>query len=492
MKKSVMFVVALASLASTGAHAQSTLAAPRETLGTYVVDNGPGLDTGCSYRGEGPLLIDVPVPVVVNPAEVNSSGFLVNPQKLIDNQVIGRFVTISFPAYDVDNEATGLQPGESPEVDRITFNGKVYGSGRMAGKNGLWVMQQFSVEVSELKFGSAKNQLRIDIDTANVGVGELWCTAVDWVAVKVDVAAPYVLAHGISSSLASWDEASAPGVLTYLNGLGVAFNRFSVPGIGSATENGRDLGNSILAWLQTMKADRVHIIGHSKGGLDAQAMAGQKPGFRVLSLSTLSTPHMGSVSADLAYLEYLRVKNYDEIENASADPNGWVNQYLNDVWTALHTPFANPPKPPGLLDLRTSSYQPALKAGMRGNISPTFSIGASADANNNGRLDSSEANGMPAGGSEAIFDASWTVTRDYLSAREVTVKKTPGILFGTTTTLVFETTSANTPQENDIVVSQRSANPPYATPLGNVIANHTTVKSAANIDSIIDRTITLR
>jgi hypothetical protein len=48
------------------------------------------------------------------------------------------------------------------------------------------------------------------------------------------------------------------------------------------------------------------------------------------------------------------------------------------------------------------------------------------------------------------------------------------------------------PFPNDIVVTEDSANPPYAVPLGNFKANHSTIKSGNRITQILQKTISLR
>lgn len=51
--------------------------------------------------------------------------------------------------------------------------------------------------------------------------------------------------------------------------------------------------------LSTTGADKVHIIGHSMGGLDARHMIVDKGmANRVASLTTIGTPHLGTVLAD--------------------------------------------------------------------------------------------------------------------------------------------------------------------------------------------------
>ena len=49
---------------------------PKEELGVIVFDKGTGLDTSCRFRSEGPLVIDIPIPAVVNEKEINADGTL--------------------------------------------------------------------------------------------------------------------------------------------------------------------------------------------------------------------------------------------------------------------------------------------------------------------------------------------------------------------------------------------------------------------------------
>lgn len=467
----------------------SRIEPPKEKLGVIVVDQGAGLDSGCSYHSEGPLVIDIPIPAVVNEKEINADGALKDPSKLIRNKVIGSKARIRFPAWDVDDTTQISEPFINLEVDKITFNGKSYGIQK--GLDNQWVMQQFDVDIQDLRFAPGTNTLRIDIDTANIGKGEFWCTAVDWVAVEFDVAAPYVLAHGITGDITTWDESNSPGVLQALDDRGVLYTRFSTGRNGNIIDNGRDLFNKIGDYLKQHKSDRIHAIAHSKGGLDIQAMVALMPkngGFKVLSLSTLSTPHYGSVLADLSIIELVRMVYFSAISNNSPDPGGWVDAYLNRAnWTAA----IGAPTPPGLNDLQTRSADNAIKNGFAGNISPTYTIGADADLNGDGRLDGSEANGMPTG-SEWAFAPAWRVLQDYDSARMVGVieKKVAG--FTVWRTLVFETTTTPAARANDIAVTEFSASPFYGTSLGDVMANHAAVKSGANVRTILNRTVPMR
>jgi triacylglycerol lipase len=455
---------------------------PTERVGTYVVNSGAGLDTGCTYRGGGPLIIRLRIPKVVADAQLNPDGTLRNPAQLVADQVLSAQAVIRFPVYDIDDLAV-TDGTYFPEIDRVSFNGRY--KKNLSGFNNVWTDDSIVVPIEELKFGQ-DNELRIDIDVANVGIGELWCMAVDWVSAEFEATPPYVLAHGISANRSTWEGASAPGVLAALDAKGVLYERFSLgtgqSGNGSVAANAAELNTQIKNWLTPMKADRVHIIAHSKGGLDSQYLQALAPDFMIMSLSTLSTPHLGSVAADLSIIQK---SSYDDLVPAVADPSGFVADYLG-TWT-----FGQGPQLPGLADLTTYAATAAISSGLRGNVGTTFTIGANADVN--GDNDVSDAEIAPLAPSVVAYALrrAWRVLRDFDSAT-MTLTTVPGRFWGTRTVLTYTTVVAPTPQPNDIVVTQRSANPGYGTPLGNVLANHSSVKSGANVSSILTRTIPIK
>lgn len=68
---------------------------------------------------------------------------------------------------------------------------------------------------------------------------------------------------------------------------------------GTVENNGATLKNTILNVLNETGADKVNIIAHSKGGLDVRYMISNlNMSDKVASLSTMSTPHNGSVTVD--------------------------------------------------------------------------------------------------------------------------------------------------------------------------------------------------
>ncbi len=134
---------------------------------------------------------------------------------------------------------------------------------QLKGANGVWQKTHMTVPVDNIKFGQ-NNTIKIDVDVNNDG----WCMSVDWVAVEFDVASPIVLVHGINADASTWDD-----VINAMNSSGVLFQAVSLVSNGTVAQNGNLLGQKIEQFLQPIKSDSVHVIAHSKGGLDTQYMA---------------------------------------------------------------------------------------------------------------------------------------------------------------------------------------------------------------------------
>ncbi|MBN1243353.1 MAG: hypothetical protein JXA15_11690 [Spirochaetales bacterium] len=70
---------------------------------------------------------------------------------------------------------------------------------------------------------------------------------------------------------------------------------------GGLDSNAAALASTVDRVLRETGADRVNIVAHSKGGIDARAMIHSHGyGDRVASLTTVCTPHRGAELADLA------------------------------------------------------------------------------------------------------------------------------------------------------------------------------------------------
>src|SRR5215212_5515451 len=110
---------------------------PRKSNDTRFIENaGSGLDTGCTFRPDGPLVISLPVKRVVG--ATNSNGTLQFPNQMIASGVLSPTATLRFPAFDVDLAGA---PGLPPELDFILFNGVQIGS--LSGSNQTWKLNEF-------------------------------------------------------------------------------------------------------------------------------------------------------------------------------------------------------------------------------------------------------------------------------------------------------------------------------------------------------------
>jgi hypothetical protein len=131
--------------------------------------------------------------------------------------------TLIQPAFDVDSNAAPPPPYQ-PERDRVSFNGQQIGF--LTGEDNQWKLNSFEIPIDKLKFpargsgGSAptpaKNEVRIDIDTANSA--EVWCTAIDWSAQSFKAMSPVLLIHGTTptarSSIARASPVSSSGSIS--------------------------------------------------------------------------------------------------------------------------------------------------------------------------------------------------------------------------------------------------------------------------------------
>ncbi len=112
--------------------------------------------------------------------------------------------------------------------------------------------------------------------------------------------APVVLAHGLLGfekiALGRWTLATYfRGIPEYLRSRGVRVHVPRVHPTAGIERRARKLGERIDA---RFPGQRVHIIGHSFGGLDArQLLCDPAWHQRILSLTTIATPHLGSVFA---------------------------------------------------------------------------------------------------------------------------------------------------------------------------------------------------
>jgi triacylglycerol lipase len=138
--------------------------------------------------------------------------------------------------------------------------------------------------------------------------------------------APIVLAHGLGGFTRIG--VGRLTLTTYFRGIPAALraagNRVletRVPPIASVEKRAKRLGEQIVA---AFGEEPVHLIGHSMGGLDVRRLvADPQWQRRVLSITTIGTPHLGSSLADFAKLRVGRV--YDLLARLGIDPQGCLD-----------------------------------------------------------------------------------------------------------------------------------------------------------------------
>ncbi len=108
---------------------------------------------------------------------------------------------------------------------------------------------------------------------------------------------PIVLAHGALGM-----ESYGPleywfGIVSALEDAGNDVHVTQVSAIHSSTVRGEQLLEQVEAILIITGKDKVHLIGHSQGGLDARYVAGVRPDL-VASVTTVGSPHKGALVFD--------------------------------------------------------------------------------------------------------------------------------------------------------------------------------------------------
>ena len=273
----------------------------------FLVDCDTGLDTGCTFRSGGPLIFTIKINRVVG-----------NVEKLKDKGLIGSTATLMMPAFDVDFNGGG--GGFNGERDRVSFNDHVVPEEFLNGLDNQWVMNTFTIPIEWVKFPSdpgaghtvmpAVNIIRIDIDTANTD--EVWCTAIDWAKLLVQVARPVVMVHGIFSDGETWDRPQPnnpclpfppdpPDLFSWVNELndsGLPKSRLNMGCLDTIQSNASQIAAEVADARRRWGVDKVNLVCHSKGGLDARHFVENNDS--VEQLIQRGTPNLGSPLADIA------------------------------------------------------------------------------------------------------------------------------------------------------------------------------------------------
>lgn len=105
---------------------------------------------------------------------------------------------------------------------------------------------------------------------------------------------PVVLVHGMMvKDFSFWP--AFRGITDFLRKQNIIVYTSNQDGLGTVAHNATQLKEEILSILAKEGCDKVNLIAHSKGGLDARFMISKLDmQDHVASLTTLSTPHHGS------------------------------------------------------------------------------------------------------------------------------------------------------------------------------------------------------
>ena len=304
VKEAVEITAGSATVSATAAVRTSLWDPPPDSDRSFSTDNAPGLDTGCIFRSQGPITYTIEIKRFIG--ELNPDGTLKNADALIAAGLVSPRVKLIMPGFDVDSAAN--VSGVPPEVDRVSFNGEAVGI--LEGVNNDWFLNSFEIDIRKVKFAEAGtgggeptggvNEIRIDIDTASAN--ENWCTSVDWGNASFRALSPVILVHGNGSDPGFFRRM---GFVDELVARRIPFDFVNLGPPNFIETNGFEVNKQIQSLVRQIGAKNIHIVTHSKGGLDTREFLGRYYGaqrgmYKILTLTTLSTPHNGSVLADLA------------------------------------------------------------------------------------------------------------------------------------------------------------------------------------------------
>ncbi len=290
---------ALGDRGQAGLEGSSPFDAPAGTDTVFVVDEAPGLDTGCTFRSGGPLVFDIDVTRYVG--DVNA---------LVAAGAMAPTARLRMPAFDVDFDA--VVSNGFPERDEVWFNGHLVPEVYLTGADGVWKLNSFTVPVDWINFATLNpgapptpgvNTIEIHIDVANAAAGkELWCTAIDWAALEIEVARPVVLVDGVAEPNDIWNTVWVPN----LQQIGLPFDAgLDLPKLDTILANGAAVRARIEMMRREWGVEKVVVVAHSKGGVDARLPL---PEGAVSQLIQIGAPNLGSRLADFIQAKSVRLR----------------------------------------------------------------------------------------------------------------------------------------------------------------------------------------
>lgn len=270
-------------------------------------------------RSGGPIVRNVDITRAVGEIKPED-GTLKYAAELVNNGVVSRYATLKIPVYDVDSN--------SGELDHVLFNGVEIGpdgsKAYLNGKDKAWFISEFQVPIELVRFGNRNpghppdpghNEIKILVDEST-STRERWRVSVGAPKIEFEAMYPVVMVHGNGSCggfyAGDWLCKGTPVApdrwftRPFIDQKIPFDNSIALPA-APIQDNAAELlagQRSILNIAEEWGARHVHIVAHSKGGLDVRGFltglpSGDDPAaLGVLSLTTLATPHLGSAGAD--------------------------------------------------------------------------------------------------------------------------------------------------------------------------------------------------
>lgn len=295
---------------------------PRQSTDTrFVVTRGTGIRTPCLTRAEGPLEIQVDVSRVVG--DVDGKGILEDFNTLLRSKTLSEYALLRVASF-----GRRLQ-GNSSRSDKVLLNGETFWTyepttDALTGPDSQWSVTNIRVPIQFLRFPARvvgqkvnpqTNTLTIRIDDA-AAAGSSWCSSVDWVELSFNAMAPVIMVHGngqgddnkggefwegrVLDTPETGRVQMASFVAQAFREQGFLFDNTISMLTDTIEAHGVLLKDLIPARAAEFGSRRVHLLAHSKGGLDSREFLARRlpPNFGVLSIVTLSTPHQGSPGPD--------------------------------------------------------------------------------------------------------------------------------------------------------------------------------------------------
>lgn len=368
---------------------------------TYVVnDRDSGTLDRYLFRGSSGYEIVIPI---------NIRRYLGDLDTLRQKGLVGKMARLYVPAYDVDAatfpvldcDRDDIPDQLRPEVDEVYFNGELIGT--LNGDNNLWKFNdRFQIPIEKVHFptspgGTGVNTVSIKVDVANRDVvlssGQVgcrvWATEIDWAALKFEATSLVALVPGLSGSPTSLTNSGYKDRIRSELGLPseiLAHSRFEASlqacqggATPSMVQHATEMRESLKEVAERYGTDSVHLIAHSKGGLDARMF------LRNLEASPLKLK-VGTMSGQPVYSEL-------EVNSMATHGSPHAGTSVADYLVASTAGLGLPLLVSDLCDLSTQTMAQVNGSLPLPSKTSSVLISGDADEDGNGTISDSEANG---------------------------------------------------------------------------------------------------